>query len=374
MGPITGEEGSATGAAGLGATVGAVGAGGAVLHAATNAAAAPDTNATSQKRRGAAVKGSCLMVDSCEFVLIQMIHATGYIAYFHFVPFRFMSQVLSSNSHFGNSRHCLEVFLEHLAHQPAVLVRVDASEGSVPREAGAWMAVFQDTLVGTVGGGHLEFDALAQAQAMLKSGVANGVAGGAAQTVRFALGPSLGQCCGGVVHLRFEYVGLQDIAALRIGLQPALLPVALFGGGHVGHALVQVLATLPFAVTWIDSRDGVFPPSVPLGVACEHSEPVQSAVRSLASRSRVLIMSFSHAEDLDILSACLQRQRECADLPYIGLIGSKTKWATFRHRLEARGFTLKELAHVTSPIGVPGIAGKEPEVIAVAVAAQLLQI
>ena len=74
------------------------------------------------------------------------------------------------------------------------------------------------------------------------------------------------------------------------------------------------------------------------------------------------------------MSACLQRQRESADLPYIGLIGSKTKWASFRHRLQARGFTAQELAHVTSPIGVPGIAGKEPGVIAVAAAAQLLQV
>lgn len=264
----------------------------------------------------------------------------------------------------------MEVFLEHLAHQPAVLVRVDAFEGSVPRETGAWMAVFEGALVGTIGGGHLEFDAQAQAQAMLKSGVISG----AAQTVRFALGPSLGQCCGGVVHLRFEYVGAHNIAALRLGLQPVFLPVALFGGGHVGQALVQALAALPFAVTWIDSRDGVFPQNVPPGVACEHSEPVQLAVRSLAPQSRVIIMSFSHAEDLDVVSACLQRQRESADLPYVGLIGSKTKWATFRHRLGARGFTPDELAHVTSPIGVPGIAGKEPEVIAIAVAAQLLQV
>ena len=84
-------------------------------------------------------------------------------------------------------------------------------------------------------------------------------------------------------------------------------------------------------------------------------------------------MSFSHAEDMDVLAACLERQRKRADLPYIGLIGSATKWATFQHRLQARGFTPDELAHVTSPIGVPGIAGKAPEVIAVAVAAQLLQ-
>ena len=84
-------------------------------------------------------------------------------------------------------------------------------------------------------------------------------------------------------------------------------------------------------------------------------------------------MSFSHAEDLDIVVACLQRLRMRDDLPYVGLIGSKTKWATFRHRLEERGFHKQELAQVTCPIGVPGIGGKEPEVIAVAVAAQLLQ-
>ena len=271
-----------------------------------------------------------------------------------------MSPVISSSS-----RQDLSIFLELLAHQCAVLVQVDAAEGSVPREAGAWMAVFSDALVGTVGGGHLEFDAIAQAREMLATG--------GTKTTRFALGPSLGQCCGGVVFLRFECVQAQDMAALKLRLQAALQPVALFGGGHVGHALVEVLAPLPFAVTWIDSRDGVFPLDVPRGMTCEHSEPVQSAVRGLAPQSRVLIMSFSHAEDLDVLAACLQRQRERADLPYIGLIGSKTKWATFRSRLHARGFTDAELAHVTSPIGVTGIVGKEPEVIAVAVAAQLLQ-
>ena len=298
-----------------------------------------------------------------------------------------MSPVISSSSN-----HNLELFIDQLARKPAVLVQVDKAQGSVPREPGAWMAVFDDEFVGTVGGGHLEFEAITQARLLLASG---GV-----KVARFALGPSLGQCCGGVVHLRFECVNVGDISVLRQKLQPVLQPVALFGGGHVGHALVAVLARLPFAVTWIDSRDGVFPEELagfpagppqgkmrPLGgqgaahcgrawglnVICEHSEPVQSAVQQIAAQSRVLIMSFSHAEDLEVLSACLQRQRNHADLPYIGLIGSKTKWATFSSRLRTRGFTDTELAHVTSPIGVPGIAGKEPEVIAIAVAAQLLQ-
>lgn len=269
----------------------------------------------------------------------------------------------------------LEDFLARLARlarsdsAPAVLVEVAHAQGSVPREAGTWMAVFADALVGTIGGGHLEYDAIARARALLA-----GESEREAETLRVALGPSLGQCCGGVVHLCFERVGAGDAALLaaRLG-QAALTPVALFGGGHVGHALVRVLAPLPFSLTWIDSRDDIFPGSLPPRVEAEYSDPVQAAVPGLAPQSRVLIMSFSHAEDLDIVAACLQRQREKADLPYIGLIGSKTKWAAFRHRLEARGFTADELAHVTSPIGVPGITGKEPEVIAVAVAAQLLQ-
>jgi xanthine dehydrogenase accessory factor len=141
----------------------------------------------------------------------------------------------------------------------------------------------------------------------------------------------------------------------------------------VGAAIVRLLAALPYRVRWIDSRDSIFPGSTPAQVQAEHSDPVHAAVADLAPGSQVLIMSFSHAEDLDIVIACLKRLREHGDLPYVGLIGSKTKWATFRHRLAARGFTEEEMARITCPIGVPGITGKEPEVIAVAVAAQLLQ-
>jgi xanthine dehydrogenase accessory factor len=253
-----------------------------------------------------------------------------------------------------------------LAQADAVLVTVHEAQGSVPREAGAFMAVFPDAVVGTIGGGHLEFDAIAEARRRLAGG-------GGEPVVRYALGPSLGQCCGGVVHLKFERVTPADVAMVANRLAVHRLPLALFGGGHVGKALVNVLGPLPFDVTWIDSRDEIFPEQVPDNVECEHSDPVQAAVAGLAPGSRVLIMSFSHAEDLDVVAACLKRLREQGDLPYVGLIGSKTKWATFRHRLEERGFHKQELAQVTCPIGVPGITGKQPEVIAVGVAAQLLQ-
>lgn len=256
-----------------------------------------------------------------------------------------------------------------LAHAPAVLVRVAQVEGSGPREVGAWMAVTPSDVLGTVGGGQLEYEAIARARAALAAGRVMEA------RQRFALGPSLGQCCGGVVWLDFEWLDGSAIADLdeRLGSQQGWRPVALFGGGHVGHAIVTLLARLPARVQWFDSRDGVFLDPLPDNVCTEQSEPVQAAVPSVAAGARVLIMSFSHAEDLDILAACLQRQRNQGDLHSIGLIGSKSKWAAFRHRLEARGFTEAELARVICPIGIPGIQGKQPEVVALAAVAQLMQ-
>ncbi|MDD0838340.1 xanthine dehydrogenase accessory protein XdhC [Curvibacter sp. HBC61] len=261
----------------------------------------------------------------------------------------------------------LSLFLERLAREPACLVRVVQTQGSVPRGVDAWMAVWPDAVLGTIGGGHLELVALLAA----REGLARPDTAWPLQQ-RHALGPSLGQCCGGAVHLSLQRVVAADVPRLRTELAPQGSPLALFGGGHVGHALVQVLARLPFQIHWIDSRDGIFPAELPETVLAEHSDPVAQAVQDLAPGAQVLIMSFSHAEDLDIVAACLRRQRERADLPFIGLIGSQTKWATFQRRLRERGFTDAELAHVTCPIGLPGLQGKQPEVIAVSVAAQLL--
>jgi xanthine dehydrogenase accessory factor len=262
-----------------------------------------------------------------------------------------------------------EELLRRLATGPVARIVVGRVQGSAPREAGAWMAVHADGLIGTIGGGKLEFDSIADARALLEGRPMEAER-------RFALGPSLGQCCGGVVWLRYELLQPGDSERVRADLQAALqghMPVALFGGGHVGLAIVSVLAALPVRTHWIDSREEAFPTELPLNVRCEHSAPVHGAVPTLEPGSRVLIMSFSHAEDLDVVAECLKRRRERDDLPFIGLIGSKSKWAAFRHRLEARGFSAAELAGVTSPIGVSGVVGKEPEVIAVAVAAQLMQ-
>ena len=271
-----------------------------------------------------------------------------------------------------------EKVLSRLEHAPLCWVQVQSTRGSVPREQGAWMAVFADEVIGTIGGGHLEWQAIAQAQQLLaqwrkQGGEDEKGEEGRVHTQRYALGPSLGQCCGGALELKYSFF---DSCKRKQILDYMPIPsncVALFGAGHVGHALVRILRSLPYRVIWVDSRDTVFPAQEQMGVRCEHSDPVQAAVDELPPQTQVLIMSFSHAEDLEVVAQCLKRQRERSDLPFIGLIGSKTKWATFSRRLRERGFTDAELAHVTCPIGVPGITGKQPEVIAVAVAAQLLQ-
>ncbi len=162
------------------------------------------------------------------------------------------------------------------------------------------------------------------------------------------LGPSLGQCCGGMVELRFE---CHDAARLppcarASSTRSADLPaVALFGGGHVGRAIVRALAPLPLRLHWIDSRDEIFPEPAALGPhrlaprpVMEHSDPVQRAVADLEPGTQVLVMSYSHAEDLDIVAACLSRCRSANDLPYVGLIGSATKWATSATVSKRRGF------------------------------------
>ena len=195
--------------------------------------------------------------------------------------------------------------------------------------------------------------------------------------MRYPLGPSMGQCCGGEVHLRYERVSAADVPALRQrfdGMRARWPWLVLFGGGHVGAALVRLLASLPVQVQWIDSREGIFPLQLPDNVVSDLSEPVQLAVPSMPARALVLIMSFSHAQDLDVVAACLSRQRQNADLSWIGLIGSQSKWATFRNRLAQRGFTEAEMTRVQCPIGLHGIRGKQPEVIAVSVAAQVLQV
>ena len=240
------------------------------------------------------------------------------------------------------------------AGRPAVLVTVLRARGSTPREAGAKMVVWAEGFEGSVGGGHLELEALATARALLAPGAAP-----AGPVVKdFQLGPGLGQCCGGAASLLFEAV------------LPLRWHVAVFGAGHVGKALVKVLADLPCTVTWVDGREGEFPPELPPGVRRVVSEAPQDEIAELPAGSDVVVMTHSHALDQEVVEAALRRGGE---LRYVGVIGSRTKRARFTQRLEGRGLPAERIASLVCPIGVEGVRGKHPAEIAVAVAAQLLQ-
>jgi xanthine dehydrogenase accessory factor len=253
-----------------------------------------------------------------------------------------------------------------LTRQQAVVVEVKEALGSVPREAGTRMLVSLTQAHGTVGGGHLELLAIETARSLLSQ-----PEGGLQPLERhYPLGPALGQCCGGAVTLRYSRL---DEAALRAW--PAAQPrffLQLYGAGHVGRAIVRLLAGIDCRVQWIDEREDEFPDGDDLPAHIEKVcvEPVEAEVRIAPPLACYLVLTHNHDLDLRITEAILKR----ADFRYLGLIGSKTKRARFRHRYEARGIAPEVLDRMTCPIGVPGIEGKEPEVIAVSVVAQLLQL
>ncbi len=244
----------------------------------------------------------------------------------------------------------------------AVVVEVLTSRGSVPREAGTRMLVATDEVVGTIGGGHLELKAIDQARQLLVSG-AMGPA-----TEDIALGPTLGQCCGGALTLRYTALSHDDPAHWPLPAPRFFLQ--LYGAGHVGRAITQLLSGIDCRVQWIDEREDQFPAGpLPPHIEKLCVEPVEAEVRLAPPGACYLVLTHSHDLDLAITEAILRR----GDFGFCGLIGSKTKRARFRHRYEERGIETAVIDRITCPIGLPGIDGKEPEVIAVAVVAQLLQ-
>lgn len=252
------------------------------------------------------------------------------------------------------------------AARPAVLVLVSATQGSAPREAGTRMLVAADEAAGSVGGGHLELQAVALAREMLAGAHTE------PHSAHFALGPSLGQCCGGTMTLRFErlrgaHLADWPAAAPRLHLQ-------LYGAGHVGRAIARLLATLPVSVDWIDEREGEFPRALgegpwPTHIRKRAVDAVEGEVRHAPPGAHYLVLTHQHDLDLRITEAILRR----GDFAWFGLIGSRTKRQRFEHRLRDKGIAPALIERMVCPIGLPGISGKEPEVIALAVVAQLLQ-
>lgn len=256
---------------------------------------------------------------------------------------------------------------EWLATRPTILVEVVAAQGSAPREAGTRMLVTADALAGTIGGGHLELKAIELARHMLAEGDTT------PHGVHYPLGPALGQCCGGAVTLAYAVL---DAAALDAWPSPPpLFHLQLHGAGHVGRAIVQALAPLPVRIDWIDEREDEFARHVaPIAGAADIRpvcvDAVEAEVALAPAGASYLVLTHEHDLDLRITEAILKR----GDFRYLGLIGSKTKRQRFVHRFEQRGIAPTLIERITCPIGVPGITGKAPEVIAVAVAAQLLAV
>ncbi|PKU24488.1 xanthine dehydrogenase accessory protein XdhC [Telmatospirillum siberiense] len=233
---------------------------------------------------------------------------------------------------------------------PHVLVTQVEILGSAPREAGAKMVVTSDQLYGSIGGGSLEFQAAAIARGMLGEGQR------APRIEKSILGPDMRQCCGGAVTLLFE------------PFHPAAFTLALFGAGHVARALVHVLEGVPLRLLWIDERQGLFPANPPGFVRVLSPPDPLTAVAQVPAGAHVLVMTHSHERDFQLVRALAGRQ----DLAGLGLIGSQTKWARFRRRLAEDGLTSERIAEIRCPIGLPGLKGKRPAEIAIAIAAQLL--
>jgi xanthine dehydrogenase accessory factor len=239
---------------------------------------------------------------------------------------------------------------------PSVIeIAVTETRGSAPREAGARMWVSATETRGTIGGGNLEYTALKIAREMLLSGETQ-------RERRFALGDSLGQCCGGAVKLAFT--AQSSFPAEKTEIQ---FHVVLFGAGHVGKELARILERLPCRLTWIDPRPDVFPSSVNENVRVVIEEEPAWMVDEAPRGAYYLVMTHSHALDLEIVERVLRRR----DFAFLGLIGSQTKAAKFRARLRQRGFSEEQLRALVSPIGLFK-AGKHPAEVAVSAAAQLL--
>lgn len=324
-----------------------------------------------------------------------------------------------------------------VARTPCASVVVAGARGSIPREPGTRMLVTADALHGTVGGGNLEYKAIELARGMLAGegariaqyrfplGPSLGQCCGGAtwlvmerflpQDAAAALAmldeldaalaghpPALlatwldgsahprvfsrrdAGCAEGVAgplparHRAAALALVEDAQAgalmadgvLLERVAPPAFEVVLFGAGHVGRALARVLGELPVTLTWVDSREAEFPQETAGNVRKLLTEDPEDEVARAAPGTAFLVMTHSHALDQDLCERILRR----GDFAYLGLIGSGPKRARFEQRFAARGLDAALVARMTCPIGIRGVAGKEPGVIAVAVAAQLMQL
>lgn len=291
-------------------------------------------------------------------------------------------------------------------HGPVTRILIVDVKGSSPRDEGTSMLVWLTGQSGTIGGGALEFQVAAEARRRL------GEANHAPRFLRYGLGPELGQCCGGNVALvceTYDAQAVEKLAGRAVHVRPVLgtekphpavdriagqmqrnpgayagfamafgwvvepvnaasRPVWVWGAGHVGRAVVATLAPLPdFDITWVDTARDRYPDDIPAQVTILAAREPERLVVHAPLGAEHLILTYSHALDLDLCHRLLGH-----DFAFAGLIGSATKWARFRSRLAALGHAPDRIARIACPIGDPGL-GKHPQAIAVGVAAALLR-
>lgn len=312
----------------------------------------------------------------------------------------------------------------------SIMVTVVSVRGSAPREIGARMLVTETATTGTIGGGQLEYQSAQIAYRKLRDDVRQ------SERRRFALGANCGQCCGGIVEVLFEPVQPADsrwirrLAGSHRGREPvavltaldqtpgkvlvfatateafagAAVPdaalvdkarsllksaaptcvvdgflietvcesnfnIAVFGAGHVGAATVDVLSRLDCNLRWVDSRRAVLPSSAPRNIVPVEAADPALEVGAMPAGAYYLIMTHSHQLDQQICERILARR----DFAYCGLIGSAAKRRRFEKRMLKNGLTRQDMHRLTCPIGIPGIAGRRPVEIAIAVAAELIE-
>ena len=299
--------------------------------------------------------------------------------------------------------------------QSCAMVSIVDARGSAPREPGARMVVLEDgSFAGTIGGGTLEWQAIERARAALAKGTADGEAP-PVDLSRMALGPDLGQCCGGSVRILLEVFAPERAAEVQAlaeaesaglfategriaercvertvldrdlpGGEDSLVAadgrllerfgtrkqaLALIGAGHVGRSMIVALAPLDFSVVWIDPRRDEFPAIVPGDVRVVVAAEPAAELDAVPDGAFVLVMSHSHALDFDVVLAALRARR----FGYVGLIGSASKKARFISRMRQAGLENDDIERLVCPIGIDGIESKQPAVIPASVVADLLR-
>lgn len=233
-----------------------------------------------------------------------------------------------------------------------VLVTLIGVSGSTPRNSGTKMVIARDKIFDTIGGGHLEHKVIKFARKLLSENKE------CQHLEHFQLGIHLDQCCGGSANVLFECFPAIDVN------------IMLFGAGHVGQALLPILASLPCQISWVDSRKQQFPQTTHNfhNVSRIVSANPENEVINMPANSYYIVMTHKHQMDFDISHQIFKR----GDFNYLGLIGSKTKWHRFQQRFEQREIDERLLERMNCPIGLADVPGKSPAEVAVSVAAEII--